>query len=60
MQEIANRLISNTPELAKMLDNDSLLKPKRPYSPTSNKKGPSLSTKQPGSSSAQQTGYNKS
>lgn len=30
MQEIANRLISNTPELAKMLDNDSALKPKRP------------------------------
>jgi isopenicillin N synthase-like dioxygenase len=30
MQEIANRLISNTPELAKMLDNDSALKPKKP------------------------------
>ena len=38
MQEIANRLISNTPELAKMLDNDSALKPKKPTSP-SNKKG---------------------
>ena len=37
MQDIANRLISNTPELAKILDNDSALKPKRPYSP-SNKK----------------------
>lgn len=38
MQEIANRLISNTPELAKMLDNESALKPKKPTSP-SNKKG---------------------
>lgn len=38
MQDIANRLISNTPELAKILDSDSSLKPKRPFSP-SNKKG---------------------
>jgi hypothetical protein len=37
MQEIANRLISNTPELMKMLDNDSLLKQKRPGSPNSKK-----------------------
>jgi len=37
MQEIANRLISNTPELIKMLDSDSLLKPKRPVSPNSKK-----------------------
>ena len=38
MQEIAGKLISNTPELAKMLDNDSALKPKRPTSPNSKKK----------------------
>ena len=37
MQEIANRLISNTPELAKMLDSDSALRPKKSSSP-SNKK----------------------
>ncbi len=37
MQDIANRLISNTPELAKMLDNDSALKPKKPTSPNSKK-----------------------
>ena len=37
MQEIANRLISNTPELAKMLDNDSALRPKRTNSPASKK-----------------------
>ena len=37
MQEIANRLISNTPELAKMLDSDSALRPRKPGSP-SNKK----------------------
>jgi hypothetical protein len=29
MQDIANRLISNTPELSKILDDDSALKPKR-------------------------------
>lgn len=33
MQDIANRLISNTPELSKILDEDSALKPKRPFSP---------------------------
>ena len=37
MQDIANRLISNTPELSKILDSDSALKPKRPYSPASKK-----------------------
>lgn len=37
MQEIANRLISNTPELANMLDNDSALRPKKPASPSSKK-----------------------
>lgn len=37
MQDIANRLISNTPELAKILDTDSALKPKRPFSPASKK-----------------------
>ena len=35
MQDIANRLISNTPELSKILDEDSALKPKRPFSPNS-------------------------
>ncbi len=43
MQEIANRLISNTPELAKMLDSDSALKPKKPSSPTA-KKGKTAAT----------------
>ncbi len=37
MQDIANRLISNTPELSKILDEDSALKPKRPFSPNSKK-----------------------
>ena len=49
MQEIANRLISNTPELSKILDSDSALKPKKPLSPT-NKKGNSTTNK-PGASS---------
>jgi hypothetical protein len=40
MQEIANRLISNTPELAKMLDSDSALKPKKPTSPSAKKGKP--------------------
>ena len=44
MQEIANRLISNTPELAKMLDNDSQLRPKRPNSPSSKKNNKQSST----------------
>ncbi len=59
MQEIANRLISNTPELVKMLDNDSLLKPKRPFSPSANKKG-SASSKAGGSNVLQLVNYNKS
>ena len=42
MQDIANRLISNTPELAKILDNDSALKPKRPFSPSSKKASTNL------------------
>mgnify|MGYP006872443822 CR=1 FL=1 len=37
MQDIANRLISNTPELSKILDEDSVLRPKRPFSPNSKK-----------------------
>lgn len=37
MQEIANRLISNTPELVKILDSDSQLRPKRPNSPFNKK-----------------------
>jgi hypothetical protein len=37
MQEIASRLISNTPELAKMLDSDSALRPKKPASPSAKK-----------------------
>jgi len=53
-------LISNTPELVKMLDNDSLLKPKRPYSPSSYKKGSSLANKQMGQNALQQVAYNKS
>ena len=40
MQEIANRLISNTPELAKMLDNDSALKPKKTFQPDGKKNKP--------------------
>lgn len=44
MQEIANRLISNTPELAKMLDNDSALKPKKPTSPSAKKGKPAQPT----------------
>lgn len=37
MQDIANRLISNTPELSNILNADSALKPKRPFSPSSKK-----------------------
>lgn len=43
-----------------MLDNDSLLKPKRPYSPSSNKKGSSLANKQMGQNVSPQISYNKS
>lgn len=37
MQDIANRLISNTPELSKILDEGSALKPKKSFSPPSKK-----------------------
>lgn len=37
MQEIANRLISNTPELIKVLDSDSVLRPRKPLSPNQKK-----------------------
>jgi hypothetical protein len=42
-----------------MLDNDSLLKPKRPYSPNSNKKG-SGSNKPGLNNPSQLLSYNKS
>lgn len=44
MQEIASRLISNTPELSKMLEADSALRPKKPLSPTAKKGKPANPT----------------
>ncbi len=43
-----------------MLDNDSLLKPKRPYSPNTNKKQLSSNTKPGNSNISQLLNYNKS
>ena len=40
MQDIAGRLISNTPELAKMLEADSALRPKKPTSPSAKRGKP--------------------
>ena len=37
MQEIANKLILNTPELANILDHESALRPKKGNSPVSKK-----------------------
>lgn len=37
MQEIASKLISNTPELVNILEQDSALRPKRSNSPISKK-----------------------